>query len=65
MTLLAVEVPLVGVVGRLVPIKAEDLGYWDDASKKFVIEKMVHQLYVGPSADPQDANMKTTTFTIQ
>ena len=46
-------------------VKAQDLGYWDDANKKFVIEKMAYQLYVGPSADPGDPNMKTGSFTIQ
>ena len=46
-------------------VNGVDLAYWDTAGQKYVVEKMVHQLYVGPSANPTDANMLTSTFTIQ
>jgi beta-glucosidase len=46
-------------------VKASDLGYWDAAAKAFRVEKMVHQLYVGPSSDAADPNMLTSTFTVQ
>jgi beta-glucosidase len=46
-------------------VKASDLGYWDAAAKAWTVEKNVHQLYVGPSSDAADPNMRTTTFTIQ
>jgi beta-glucosidase len=46
-------------------IPVSGLGYWNDATGTFVVEKMVHQLYVAPSADPTDSNLKTATFTVQ
>ncbi|HYG66363.1 MAG TPA: glycoside hydrolase family 3 N-terminal domain-containing protein [Anaeromyxobacteraceae bacterium] len=46
-------------------VPASELGYWDTTSKKFVVEKMVHQLYVGPSADAGDPNTLKGTFTIE
>lgn len=46
-------------------VKAADIAYWNTAAQAFVVEKMVHQLYVGPSANPGDPNMKTATFTVQ
>ena len=35
------------------------------APEAYVVEKMAHQLYVGPSSDATDANMQKTTFTVQ
>ncbi|MBS2023236.1 MAG: glycoside hydrolase family 3 C-terminal domain-containing protein [Deltaproteobacteria bacterium] len=46
-------------------VDASELGYWDTSAKKFIVEKMVHQLYVGPTANPNDPNMKKSSFTIQ
>jgi hypothetical protein len=46
-------------------IDVKDLAYWDVASKKMVVEKMPHQLYVGPSSDLTDPQMKSATFTVQ
>jgi beta-glucosidase len=46
-------------------VSAGDLGYWDTTAKKFTVEKMAHQLYVGPSADATDANTLPGTFTIE
>jgi len=46
-------------------VKAADIAYWNTAAQAFVVEKMIHQLYVGPSANPGDPNMKTATFTVQ
>jgi len=43
---------------------ARDLAYWDAASKGWVVEAMVHQLYVGPSADATDPNMLIGSFTV-
>ncbi len=41
-----------------------DLQYWDTAGKTWAVEKMVHQLYVGPSADHDDPKMQTSSFTV-
>lgn len=46
-----------------VPVK--DLAYWDADGDRWVVEKMVHQLYVGPSSDASDPNMQTGTFTVE
>lgn len=46
-------------------VKAKDLAYWDASAKKWTVEKVGHQLYVGPSADASDPNMVTATFSIQ
>ena len=46
-------------------VKASDLGYWDAESDRWVVEKMDHQLYVGPSSDSAHPNMLKGTFTIQ
>ena len=46
-------------------VKASDLAYWDVAGQRYVVEKMVHQLSVAPSADPNDANKLASTFTVQ
>ena len=46
-------------------VKASELGYWDAAAKAMTVEKMAHQLYVGPSSDAGDPNMLTGTFTVQ
>ncbi len=46
-------------------VKASELGYWDSEADKWVVEKMAHQLYVGPSADSANPNMLKGTFTIQ
>jgi beta-glucosidase len=46
-------------------VKAADLVYWDVATQKYVVEKMVHQLSVAPSADPNDPNKLASTFTVQ
>lgn len=46
-------------------VKTSDLGYWDESAKKMAVEKMVHQLYVGPSSDASNPNMLKGTFTIQ
>ena len=48
-----------------ITVKVADLAYWDTVGKAMVVEKMVHQLYVGPSSDASDANMQKTTFTVQ
>ncbi len=45
-------------------VKAADLAYWDVAAKAMTVEKMQHQLFVGPSSDSSDPNMKTGVFTI-
>jgi hypothetical protein len=29
------------------------------------VEKMVYPLYVGPSSDPTDARMQSSSFTVQ
>lgn len=46
-------------------VRAADLAYWDVAGHKYVVEKMVHQLSVAPSADPRDPNRLASTFTVQ
>ncbi|MCA9548723.1 MAG: glycoside hydrolase family 3 C-terminal domain-containing protein [Myxococcales bacterium] len=46
-------------------VPVSELGYWDASAKAFVVEKMVHELFVGPSADPQDPNLLQATFTVQ
>ena len=46
-------------------IAVSDLAYWDAASKSMKVEKMVHQLYVGPSSDTTDPQTQTATFTVQ
>lgn len=48
-----------------ITIKAADLAYWDTTAKAMTVEKMPYQLFVGPSADATDPNMKTGTFTVQ
>jgi beta-glucosidase len=46
-------------------VKAGDLRYWDTGSRTWKVERMAHQLYVGPSADAADPNMLTGTFIIE
>jgi beta-glucosidase len=46
-------------------VKASDLAYWDTTTPAWKVERMVHQLYVGPSADAADPNTKTATFTVE
>jgi beta-glucosidase len=46
-------------------VKAGELAYWDVAAKKYVVERMAHQLYVGPSSDAADPQMQKSTFTVQ
>jgi beta-glucosidase len=46
-------------------VKASELGYWDVAARAFRVERMTHRLYVGPSSDQADANMRTTTFVVE
>jgi beta-glucosidase len=46
-------------------VKAADLAYWDVTAKAMTVEKMQHQLFVGPSSDATDPNLKTGVFTIQ
>jgi len=48
-----------------IEVDVSTLGYWDASASAFVVEKMVHQLYVGPSSDTSDSNMLTGTFTVQ
>jgi beta-glucosidase len=47
-----------------IPVKAADLAYWDVAGKRWTVEKMVHQLYVGPSSDGAAPGMLRASFTI-
>ena len=47
-----------------IAVKAADLAYWDVAGKRWTVEKMVHQLYVGPSSDAASPGMLRATFTI-
>ncbi|MGM0575795.1 MAG: glycoside hydrolase family 3 C-terminal domain-containing protein [Myxococcota bacterium] len=46
-------------------VDVADLAYWDDDAGEWVVERMTHQLYVGPSADAADPNMRTATFTVE
>ncbi|MDP1829033.1 MAG: glycoside hydrolase family 3 N-terminal domain-containing protein [Archangium sp.] len=46
-------------------VDANDLAYWDVASRQPVVERMTYQLSVGPSSDSTDPNMRTTTFEVQ
>ena len=46
-------------------VKIADLSYWDVPTQKYVVEKMVHQLYVAPSANPADPGLLTSSFTVQ
>ncbi|TAL35746.1 MAG: hypothetical protein EPN93_09835 [Spirochaetes bacterium] len=46
-------------------VKARDLAYWNAGTDTWVVEKMPYQLYVGPSADSADTNMKTGMFTVE
>jgi beta-glucosidase len=48
-----------------ISIDVKELGYWDAGSSTTKVEKMVHQLYVGPSSDLSDPQMKSSTFTVQ
>ena len=46
-------------------VDAAALGYWDSSAGAFKVERMVHELFVGPSADATDPNMLTGTFSIE
>jgi beta-glucosidase len=46
-------------------VKASELGYWDVATKTMKVEKMVHELWVGPSSDTSDPNTLSGTFTVE
>jgi beta-glucosidase len=48
-----------------IEIEAQRLGYWSVDDQAFVVERMTHELYVGPSSDESDPNMLVTTFEIQ
>lgn len=43
-------------------VPARDFAYWDTTSKGWVVEKGMHNVLVGPSADP--ATLKTASFTV-
>jgi beta-glucosidase len=47
-----------------ITIRAADLAYRDVASHSMKVEKMPHELYVGPSSNPADLTL-TSTFTIE
>ncbi len=44
---------------------ASELGYWNAATGRMVIEHVPHALWVAPSSDASDANALTGTFTVQ
>lgn len=46
-------------------VNAADLAYWNVANHQMSVEKMTYQLFVGPSSDASDPNMKTSTFVVQ
>ncbi len=43
----------------------KDLGYYDTDSSSWIYEKMEYQVFVGPSSDISDTNMKTGSFAVQ
>ncbi len=43
-------------------VPARDFAYWDATQKAWVVEKAMHQVLVGPSADP--ATLKAAEFTV-
>ena len=46
-------------------VKVADLAYWDVAAKGWKVERMTHQLYVGPSSDTSEPNTRRATFSVQ
>lgn len=46
-------------------VKAADLAYWNTTAQEMTVEKMTYQLYVGPSSDSNDPNMKRATFAVE
>lgn len=48
-----------------IEVDTSRLGYWDVAEKRYVVERMEHQLYVGPSSDARDPNMQQGSFVIE
>ena len=47
-----------------IDVPVSELAYWDTAGKKWVVEAMVHELFVGPSADADDPDTQTGSFTV-
>jgi beta-glucosidase len=43
-----------------IPVRVQDMRYWDDEAKHWVIEGGTLELSVGPSSDPAKLSMKTT-----
>lgn len=46
-------------------VKAADLAYWDVSNHQWAVERMTYELFVGPSSDSNDLQMRTTTFDVQ
>jgi beta-glucosidase len=44
-------------------LPAQDTAYWSTSANKWVVETVVHKVYVGPSADP--ASLLSADFTIR
>lgn len=46
-------------------VKASDLAYWNTTTQAWTVEKVAHTVFVGPSSDATDANLKSASFNIQ
>jgi hypothetical protein len=45
-----------------IPVKVKDLAYYDPATKNWVVEKMAHEVLVGPSSRASD--LLTASFNV-
>lgn len=47
-----------------IDVPVSELAYWDVDNQQWVIEAMAHEVYVGPSANTEDPNTLTGSFTV-
>jgi beta-glucosidase len=48
-----------------ISVPAKDMAYWDQTTRKWVVQQGQHTVFVGPSADPDPKTMLSAPFTIK